>query len=128
MTFWNVWIFLLIFASIFTLKDGSECIEIDGEEVPFVSTFQLFIVSRGADGPPGENLSKCYFEKWMKIYWIRSLTPKILRPTWGNKAENIKAEKGGAKKKKKKKFFSNLTLTQALTYFKIFQPNLTDLN
>ena len=27
-------------------------IEIDGEEVPFVSTFQLFIISRGADGPP----------------------------------------------------------------------------
>ena len=25
--------------------------------------------------------------------------PKILRPTWGNKAENIKAEKGGAEKK-----------------------------
>ncbi len=71
-----------------------------------------------------------------EIIWIRSLTPKILRPTWGNKAENIKAEKGGAEKKdrkknekkKKKIFFSNLTLTQALTYFKIFQPNLTDLN
>jgi hypothetical protein len=50
---------------------------------------------------------------------VRSLTPKILRPTWGNKAENIKAEKGGAEKKdqkkngkKKKKIFSNLTLTQ----------------
>jgi hypothetical protein len=38
----------------------------------------------------------CYF-------WIRSLTPKILRPTWGNKAENIKAEKGGAEKKDRKK-------------------------
>ena len=38
-----------------------------------------------------------------KKYWIRSLTPKILRPTWGNKAENIKAEKGGAEKKIKKK-------------------------
>ena len=35
--------------------------------------------------------------------WIRSLTPKILRPTWGNKAENIKAEKGGAEKKDRKK-------------------------
>jgi hypothetical protein len=29
--------------------------------------------------------------------------PKILRPTWGNKAENIKAEKGGAEKKNEKK-------------------------
>jgi hypothetical protein len=36
-------------------------------------------------------------------YWIRSLTPKILRPTWGNKAKNIKAKKGGAKKKIEKK-------------------------
>ncbi len=49
----------------------------------------------------------------MKI-WIRSLTPKILRPTWGNKAENIKAEKGGTEKKdqkkneKKKKKFSQI--------------------
>jgi hypothetical protein len=33
--------------------DGSEFMEIDGEEVPFVSTFLLFIISRGADGPPG---------------------------------------------------------------------------
>ena len=36
----------------FPVPDGSEFIEIDGEEVPFVSTFQLFIISRGADGPP----------------------------------------------------------------------------
>ena len=32
--------------------DGTESIEVDGEEVPCVSTFQLFIISRGADGPP----------------------------------------------------------------------------
>jgi hypothetical protein len=29
--------------------------------------------------------------------------PKILRPTWGNKAENIKVKKGGAEKKDRKK-------------------------
>jgi hypothetical protein len=34
---------------------------------------------------------------------VRSLMPKILRPTWGNKAKNIKAEKGGAEKKDRKK-------------------------
>jgi hypothetical protein len=41
--------------------------------------------------------------KQQKQNWVRSLTPKILRPTWGNKAENIKAEKGGAEKTDRKK-------------------------